>query len=119
MARTYATAAVARARTGRARARLPSPRRGGEHPARPAGVRLRRQAPVRAALPRHDGERIGARTTVYASALVHYSSEPRDGVTQEVAAGGMSVAQLRAEAVYQSIPVPDDASRDNPAQDRP
>jgi len=36
-----------------------------------------------------------------------------------VAAGGMSVAQLRAEAVYQSIPVLDDASRDNPAQDRP
>lgn len=45
----------------------------------------------------------------HASALVHYSYEPGDGVTEEVAAaadpevpaaaGGMSVAQLRAEAV--------------------
>ena len=54
----------------------------------------------------------------YASAFVHYSYEPGDGVTEEVVAaaadpgaagpaGGMSVAQLRAEAVYEGIPLPD------------
>ncbi len=76
------------------------------------------------------GPAADGRRQFHASALVHYSYEPGNGVTHEVAAaaadpeapaaaGGMSVAQLRAEAVYQGIPVPDDASRDNPAQDRP